>query len=154
MVFNVAWSISGDREQAEDIAQETFVKAYLGLPAFRGASKFTTWLYRIAVNQALRMKSSRRRRTEMERPLDELVAASGHRQSGEVLELSEMEKSVRRAIAELPPAHRAAVTLRYLEGLSVAEVAEILGRPVGTIKSQIHHGLKMLSFALREWRDV
>lgn len=103
MVFNVAWSISGNREQAEDITQETFVKAYLGLPAFRGASRFTTWLYRIAVNQALRTKSSRDRRTEMERPLGELVAASGHQQPGEVLELLEMEKSVRRAIADLPP---------------------------------------------------
>lgn len=153
MVFNVAWSISGDRELAEDIAQETFVKAYLGLRGFRGRSKFSTWLYRIAVNEALHAKTTRKRRAEVEQPLDDLVPASDQPAPGEAAELSAMEKSVRRAIAELPTVQRAVVTLRYLEGLALAEVAEILGRPIGTVKSQIHYALKTMSYTLRDWRN-
>lgn len=153
-VFGVAWSISGSREQAEDITQETFVKAFVGLPGFRGGSKFTTWLYRIAVNQALRTRTVCARRAEAEQPLQNSTLASEDKEPGEAAELSAMEASVRRAIAELPALHRAAITLRYLEGLDLAEVAEVMGSPIGTIKSRIYHALKKMSFVLRDWRDV
>lgn len=153
-VFNLARSVVGDAEQAEDTTQETFVRAYVGLPGFRGRSQFRTWLYRIAVNQALRVKSASARRKHVEQPLEDLSLCSDRPEPGEALELSEIQKSVRRAIAELPAGHSAAVTLRYIEGLSIAEVAEILGSPVGTIKSRLHHALKSMSFRLRDWRDV
>jgi len=154
MVFNVVWSISGDREQAEDITQETFVKAYLGFSGFRGGSKFSTWLYRIAVNQALRTKSTGMRRARAEQPLDDRVLPFDGPEPEEALRLSETERSVRRAICELPPAQRAAITLRYLEGLDLAEVAQIVGSPIGTVKSRIHHALKRMSVALGDLKDV
>lgn len=154
MVFNLAWRISGSREEAEDITQKTFVKAYLGLFSFRGRSRFTTWLYRIAVNEALRARSSGIRRAEAEQPINDLVPPSDEPDPARAAQLSEMERGVRRAISELPPAHRAVITLRYTEGLQLSEIAEILGTSVGTIKSRLHHALKSLSFILRDWKNV
>ena len=153
-VFNLAASVSGSREQAEDITQEVFVRAYLGLSGFRGGSKFTTWLYRIAVNQSLRTKSVGFRRAEVEQAIDDLVLASDEPEPGEAAERSETERRVRRAILELSPAQRAVITLRYLEGLDIAEVADVLGSPIGTIKSRIHHALKRMSVGLRDLRDA
>ena len=154
MVFNIAWSISGDRELAEDITQEAFVKAYLGLSGFRGRSAFKTWLYRIAVNQSLRMRSRTVRRTEVEHQMEDMDLPSEEKAPDEAAETSEKERRVREAIAELPEAQRAAVTLRYLEGLELAEVAEVLGTPLGTVKSRIHHALKRISYLLRDWKDA
>lgn len=154
MVFNIAWSMSGNRELAEDITQEAFVRAYLGLPAFRGKSAFKTWLYRIAVNQALRTRGQFARRIEAEQPMEDLMLTSDERSPDEAAEASEMERSVREAIASLPEPQRAVITLRYLEGLELAEVAEVLGSPLGTVKSRIHHALKKISYLLRDWKDV
>ena len=152
-VFNVALSISGNRELAEDITQEVFVRAYLGLSGFRGGCRFSTWLYRIAVNQALRMRSVGSRRAEKEQALDDVILTSDAPGPEESAERSETENRVRRAIADLPPAQRAVIGLRYIEGLDLAEVAEILGSPLGTVKSRVHHALKSMSFALRDLRD-
>ena len=154
MVFSIAWSMSGNRELAEDIAQEAFVKAYLGLSGFRGKSSFKTWLYRIAVNQALRMRSQTARRIEIEHQMEDMDLPSEEKAPDEAAESSEREKRVREAIAELPESQRAVVTLRYLEGLDLAEVAEVLGTPLGTVKSRIHHALKRISYLLRDWKDV
>ena len=154
MVFNIAWGMSGNRELAEDITQEAFVRAYLGLSGFRGKSSFKTWLYRIAVNQALRMRGQSARRTDVEHLMEDIDLPSDEITPGEAAQISEMERSVREAIAELPEAQRTVVTLRYLEGLDLADVAEVLGTPLGTVKSRIHHALKRISHSLRDWTDV
>lgn len=153
-VFNLAWSISGNREQAEDITQDTFMRAYIGLPNFRGNAKFATWIYRIAVNQSLRAKSRSVRRGNAEQPLEELDFAWKGPGPDEAAEFSVMEAAVRRAISSLPESQRTAVTLRYHTGLDLTEIAEVLGCPLGTVKSRIHHALRQLNHILREWKDV
>ena len=154
VVFNVAWSISGDREQAEDITQEAFVRAYRGLVGFRGESRFSTWLYRIVVNQAIRTKGVAGRRQRQETRIEDATMASGDLQPDGAAERSDLERRVRGALSELSPEHRAAVTLRYLERLDLQEIAEIVGCPVGTVKSRLFHALKNMSFLLRDLRDV
>jgi len=152
-VFNIALRISGNRELAEDITQDAFVRAYLGLSSFRGQAKLSTWLYRIAVNQALRTKSVGSRRAEKEQGMDDLVLTSDAPGPEKSAERSEIETRVRRAITELPPAQRAVISLRYIEGLDLAEVAAITGSPLGTVKSRIHHALRSMSPALKDLRD-
>jgi RNA polymerase sigma-70 factor, ECF subfamily len=153
-VYNLALGISRSAETAEDITQEVFVRAYIGLSGFRGRAKLTTWLYRIAVNQALRTRSVRSRRADKEQPMEDVVLPSREPEPEQAAERAEMEESVRRAIRELSPAQRAVVSLRYIEGLDLAEVAEIMGSPLGTIKSRIHHALKSMSLTLRDMRDA
>ena len=153
-VLNIAFGISHSREIAEDITQEVFVRAYAGLSGFRGGSKFTTWLYRIAVNQSLRTRSVAVRRIEKEQPMDDLSLVSSEPSPADEAERAETEERVRRAIHELPPPQRVVVSLRYLEGLDLAEVAEIVGSPLGTVKSRIHHALKSMSLALKDLRNA
>ena len=153
-VYNLAFGISHSPETAEDITQEVFVKAYVGLSGFRGRARFKTWLYRIAVNQSLRARSVGSRRADKEQPMEDVILPSHEPEPGDAAERSEIERRVRGAIRELPPVQRAVVSLRYIEGLDLAEVAEIMGSPLGTVKSRVHHALKSMSLTLRDMRDA
>lgn len=133
-----------DPAEVEDVAQETFIKAYRGLANFRGESAFYTWLYRIAVNTAKNHLVAAGRRvpdqgvdaTEAEQYdsgtlLRETATPEGTLLSGEI------KDTVDRAIAALPPELREAVTLREMEGLSYEEIAQVMDCPVGTVRSRI-----------------
>jgi RNA polymerase sigma-70 factor (ECF subfamily) len=141
-VFRVVRGIVGDPSDAEDVAQEVFLKAYGALGRFRGESGFFTWLYRIAVNEALR--AARRRRPTA--PLDEGIPVEAPPvpqpdEDGPSLALLE------RLLRKLPEEFRAIVVLRDLEGLPYREVAETLEIPMGTVMSRLFR-------ARRELRDL
>jgi len=149
-VFTVALRVVGSEADAEDVAQEAFVRAHKALARFRGDSKFSSWLYRITVNRALtHLKRGKRRPLTVEMTSSPRVEAevrshsSGDDPTRRVLD-SEFAGRVRAAVAALPPRYRVVVTLFYLEERSYKEVAEVLGVPMGTLKTHLHRARAML----------
>ena len=136
-VYSVALRFSGEPYEAEDIAQETFVKLFDNIGSFRGSAKFESWLYRMVVNTCL----DHRRRARRILPLfDSLIGslrAPGRSALDEVMR-AEMSGHVKTAIGGLPPDQRIVVVLRYTQGLSYDEIAEILGCPKGTVASRLN----------------
>ena len=129
--WRIAYTLVGNSGRAEDVAQEAFVRAFASLATFDGRSAFSTWLHRIAVNVALSTLRSERRLDDREPP-----AAAGD----DVLS----DRAVRDAVAALPLERRAAVVLRYWLDYPPAEIAELLGVPVGTVHSRLARGLAEL----------
>jgi len=132
------------RNDIEDVAQETFIKAYRALPNFRGDSAFYTWLYRIAVNTAKNHLVSRKRKpqgidAEIEEA-EQFDSAFGLRENEtpeNLAEVGELEICIRDTIAGLSDDLRAAISLREFDGLSYEEISEVLECPVGTVRSRI-----------------
>jgi RNA polymerase sigma-70 factor (ECF subfamily) len=151
-VFSVALRmLGGNRAEAEDLAQEVFVQVFKAIGTFRGESKLSTWIYRIAINLAKnRGKYLRVRRTDAHdeiESLDEHGGTSGQDKRENVARIErpdemmaglEVEQVVRRAIQELEPSFRECLVLRDVEDLSYGEIGEITGLPEGTVKSRIH----------------
>lgn len=141
-----------DPDQALDITQEAFLKAYRALPRFRGEAAFYTWMYRIAVNTAKNYLAAQRRRP-MEVELDlqdpeqfELHAKLRETDTPEGVTLSrELHATVERAIAALPDDLRTAIVLRELDGMSYEEIAETMECPVGTVRSRIFRARDAIS---------
>jgi RNA polymerase sigma-70 factor, ECF subfamily len=151
-VFNLVYGILSDRADAADVTQEVFLHVFRGIRGFRGGSSLKTWLYRISVRQALNHRRWCWRHHRMQTSID--TEDSEH---NAVLELKDEEATpyeqcaahetqvtVRRALASVPPVFRSAVILRDLEGLSYEEIAEVLEVSVGTVKSRIMRGRRML----------
>ena len=137
-VFSVALRMLRNRTEAEEVAQEVFLRVYRTVAAFRGDAKLSTWLYAIASRVCLnRLASSDRRVT---REGDETLTrlASGDATPVDELERSELEATLHRAIAELPEERRIVVVLRDLEGLSYEEIAAALDLELGTVRSRLH----------------
>ncbi len=143
-IVNLVMRYVRDPEQALDIAQEAFIKAYRALPRFRGDSAFYTWLYRIAVNTAKNYLAAQRRRpTNIELDLQDpeqynLHAKLKETDTPEGVTLSqELKETLERAIAALPDDLRTAIILRELDGMSYEEIAQTMDCPVGTVRSRI-----------------
>jgi len=143
-IVNLVLRYVRDQDQAMDIAQEAFLKAYRALPRFRGDSAFYTWLYRIAVNTAKNhLAAQRRRPLDIELDLQDseqydLHAKLKETDTPEGLTLSqELNETVQRAIAALPEDLRTAIILREIEGMSYEEIAQTMECPVGTVRSRI-----------------
>jgi RNA polymerase sigma-70 factor, ECF subfamily len=141
--------IVGTHEDADDVTQETFVKAYLNLGDFRGDSSFFTWIYRIALNGALNAVRKRQVVAYVrENDLISRLFPSGddpHRE----LERKETETQLQRAVAGLPEKQRAVFVLRYYEELSYEEISAILKTSVGGLKANYFHALRKIREALR-----
>ena len=149
-VFQVCYRILGDIHEAEDATQEAFVQAYRALATYRGEGKPAAWLARIATREAWRRGSSRSRRRATTVPLmPELAAtlADGSDPQREAL-VAEEQAQVRSAVASLPEPYREIISLRYLSGLSLAEISDLTGRPLGTVKAQVHRGIDRLRDSL------
>ncbi|MDG3007402.1 RNA polymerase sigma factor [Paludisphaera mucosa] len=141
---------------AEELTSDTFYAALRGLGRFRGEAPFGLWLYRIATNQ-LRMNRRARRRHPEPEPLDLRAEESGRvrfsrepgrEDPGAAREQAERFARVRRAIGRLGESYQDVLVLRYFEGLNNDQVAQVLGRRVGTVKSLVHRGLSQLRAAL------
>ncbi len=136
-VYSVALRFSGLPEEADDIAQETFVKLFDNIGSFRGGAKFESWLYRMVVNTCF----DHRRRSRRFLPLlDGLIGslrAPGRSALDEVMR-AEMSGHVKTVVGGLPADQRIVVVLRYTQGLSYDEIAEILGCPKGTVASRLN----------------
>jgi RNA polymerase sigma-70 factor, ECF subfamily len=143
--------------EAEDIAQEAFIKAYRALPQFRGDSAFYTWLYRIAINTAKNAVVSRDRSPieySIDRSSDESYEMQGRMKDSETPEglvlTDEIRSIVNAAIDALPEDLRTAIVLRELEGLSYEEIAATMDCPVGTVRSRIFRARDAIDRRLRE----
>ena len=154
-VFNITYRMLGNRAEAEDVAQEVFITVFKTIDTFREESKFSTWLYRVAVNHCKnRIKYLSRRhdrdRDELDETTNRSVAASGAigapppSAPDRALEGAQLEKLMQEAIASLDDDQRVVVVLRDVEDLSIEEICEITGLPDGTVKSRLHRARLVL----------
>ena len=145
-----------DVDLVEDIAQETFIRAYRALPQFRGEAQFYTWLYRIAVNTAKKALMQLRRDpvitegalrvgSDEDETSSPQIELSSEETPETVLAAKEIAATVNAAMAALPQDLRQAITLREIEGLSYEDIAEVMGCPIGTVRSRIFRAREAIS---------
>lgn len=153
-VWRLAYQVLHDREEAWDVAQEAFVRAFHSLPSFRGQSAFYTWLFRITVNVATdrhRQRGARVRAFGAERVTEEEWARTTPDPGGgpdQEAVRAEQRERIRRALDALPPKARTIIMLSDVEGLSYREIAEVLNCPIGTVMSRLHNARKRLKALL------
>jgi RNA polymerase sigma-70 factor (ECF subfamily) len=149
-----------DTDLVEDIAQETFIRAYRALPQFRGESQFYTWLYRIAVNTAKKFLQERKRSPTMsdraflpnednDETFRVVVEPINDETPESVLAAKEIAAAVNSGLAALPLDLRQALTLREIEGLSYEEIAAVMDCPMGTVRSRIFRARELISAKLK-----
>ncbi|MFD9628529.1 RNA polymerase sigma factor SigW [Peribacillus muralis] len=155
-VFQICFRILGNRQEAEDLAQEAFVRAFVNIRSFNIDMKFSTWLYRIATNLCI----DRLRKKKPDYYLDAEVAgtdglnmysqlASNMAKPEVEAESLELQETIQAEIMKLPEKYRSVIVLKYIEELSLKEISEILDLPVGTVKTRIHRGREALRKQLR-----
>jgi len=150
MVFSLALRMCGDREEAADLSQETFLRVYRHLGRFRGHSSLKTWIYRVTVN-CCRSKLRKRSLRRFEGPVDHLEELADQRTGPEERTLGhDLGRRLAVAIGELPVAFREAVVLRDVQGLSYGEIGDVLGVRIGTVRSRIARGRERLRGLLEE----
>jgi RNA polymerase sigma-70 factor (ECF subfamily) len=151
-----------DPAEAEDVAQEAFIKAYRALPNFRGESAFYTWLYRIGVNTAKNWLASQGRRTTAQASMD-AEEAEGYEEADllrdadtpeRLLMSKQIAETVNRAMEALPDELRTAITLREIEGMSYEEISSVMDCPIGTVRSRIFRAREAIAKELRPLLDT
>jgi len=151
-LLGLLWHACSDRELAEDIAQETFVRAFHKLSLYSGESQFYTWLARIGLN--LLATNRRRKRLENQKPREGFEVAveslSSEQPPDEVVAMNEMQVCVRQAIECLEQERRVVILLRDFEGLDYAEIASLLEIPIGTVRSRLHRARSELRALLHD----
>ena len=143
-VYRLCYRYVNNHHDADDLAQDVFLKAYRAIGRFRGDSSFSTWLYRIAVNTCLNFRAARREAEELPEGL-----ADGRPGAADAIESSERSLRVREAVAALPEKQRATLILKVYHDLTHEQVAGILGSSVGTVKANLFHALANLKKRLR-----
>jgi RNA polymerase sigma-70 factor (ECF subfamily) len=149
-LFNAMLHVVGSEEEAEDVVQDSFVQAYIKLDTFQGNSKFFTWLYRIAFNNAL----SRQRKKRGDLSIEQSREITGsdpedrHESPDEPLLRAERVALVQRALQCLTEQHRAILVLREMQDLSYGEISEILGINIGTVRSRLSRARNQLKIHL------
>ena len=158
-LFSTIYNMTGNREDATDIAQEVFIKAFQSIKRFRGQASFYTWLYRIAVNSSITfIKRAKKQRFINYETIDETLVSS------EILEyftaktktekgalLKELQEKLNEALQKLSPNHRIVVILHEVEGMNHKEIADITKTSEGTVRSRLHYAKKMLQAFLQEY---
>jgi RNA polymerase sigma-70 factor (ECF subfamily) len=152
-VFGALRRFGLDPEEADEVAQEVFLRAWRGLPQFEGRARFSTWLYRIAFNEAQRRLARRPPASSNagdDAAIDALAAATAAGPQARTLD-REFEEMLEQALAQLPAELRAAVVLRDLEGLSTEEAARVAGVRQAAFKSRLHRGRMRLRSLLEPY---
>ena len=138
IAFAVVRGVMGDSDDVEDVVQMVYVKVYRGLDKFRGDSKFSTWLYQIARNEAINAVKKRRLDTI---PVEELVVAAPEQDSPEAaFRRTAAADELGAAMARIDERYREVLELRYMGERSYEEISEMTGLPIGTVKTYIHRG--------------
>jgi RNA polymerase sigma-70 factor (ECF subfamily) len=142
-LYNTAYRLVGNAEDAQDVVQEAFLSAYQSLGGFKGDSLFFTWLYRIAVNTAISLKRKQRVALSIHSDPDqagvvEPLDPSEESRPEHAAEQAEEERRVHQALGRLSPEHRTVLVLKEMEGQKYEAMAELLGVPIGTIRSRLH----------------
>jgi RNA polymerase sigma-70 factor (ECF subfamily) len=158
-IYGVIYHMTAHHEDAADLAQEAFVRAYRALPGFKQDSSFFTWLYRIAVNLTLNFLKQRRPRGQMS--LDDLdlqaendpdlVALVSEKTPRRDATLRELQERLNAALLKLSEPHRMVVTLHDIQGLRHEQIAEIMKCNVGTVRSRLHYARQQLQAYLSDW---
>jgi RNA polymerase sigma-70 factor, ECF subfamily len=150
--FRLAFRMTGNEQDAEDVVQESFLRAYRHLGRFEARADFGTWLYRIVANcsvELIRTRQSRQQRARME-PLEdvELVAAAGGPGPDRLAESADIQRRVAKALDDLSPLERAAFTLRHHEGRTIDEISRTLGLGTSAAKHAVFRAVKKLRLEL------
>lgn len=163
-VYSIAMSVLHQPEDAADLTQEAFVRLLRVLPQYNGESRFTTWLYRMVVNLG-RDELRRRGRqvpifvaaeTPDEEPVDPLDAVAADDRWGDPVRAlgdEQLRDAIRRALAQIEPHYRIALTLFYFDDMKYTDIAEVLDLPLNTVKSHIRRGKERLAVLLQEYQE-
>lgn len=157
-VYQICFRMIGNRHEAEDIAQEAFVRAFINIRSFNIQMKFSTWLFRIATNLCI----DRLRKKKPDYHLDAEIAgteglnmysqiAADLMMPEEEVESLELQEYIQGALLKLPEKYRSVIVLKYIEELSLKEISEILDLPISTVKTRIHRGREALRKQLRHF---
>jgi RNA polymerase sigma-70 factor (ECF subfamily) len=156
-IYGLTLRMLGRHEEAKDATQETFLSAYRNLPRFRGEAKFSSWIYRIALNIC---NTRLRSRSKAFVSIEEQREASGFELTDESVDLGgrlqqeQIARYVRRALSGLPAEMRQVIVMKEYEGLKFSEIAEILGIPISTVKTRMYTGLSELRKRLGHLRNA
>ncbi|HEX8393964.1 MAG TPA: sigma-70 family RNA polymerase sigma factor [Longimicrobium sp.] len=159
-VFSIVYRMIRDREQAEDLAQETFVRVFNHIDRYDPKYKFSSWIFKIATNltidhirrkelNTVSIDGSRNATTADQIEATAITIISPDENPEELLEAKELGEEIEEAIGRLRPEYRAAILLRHVEGREYQEIAEIMGLPLGTVKTYIHRGRNELRDSLQ-----
>jgi RNA polymerase sigma-70 factor (ECF subfamily) len=158
-IYATIYHMTSNHEDANDLAQETFIKAFQVLNSFKGGSSFYTWIYRIAVNKTINFLKQRKNRTQMS--LDDLdfnaehdpdlVALVSEKTPRREAGLAELQEKLNEAMLRLSDSHRLAVTLHDIQGMSHEEIAKIMGCNVGTVRSRLFYARQQLQGYLADY---
>lgn len=154
-IYALAYRVIGREEDARDVCQETFLRAFRGIAAFKGQAKFSSWLYRIALNLCRDWIRRERRTPVVQAPdgvdLTELVSERGPAESVEdLVSRRDMSRLVARAMLALSEEQRTAVVLKEYQGLTFQEIADLQGCPLSTVKTRLYQGLTLLRRELED----
>lgn len=150
MVFSLGLQLLKNKEEAEEVSQDVFLKIFKALEKYKGDSKFSTWVYRITYNSCLdRLKSNNRKQTTV--VIDEINEHQIRTMETafEIMDRSDREKSVKQCLGKLPPEDGTLITLFYYEELSLAEISKIVGLDKNTLKVRLFRARKRLAIILR-----
>ncbi|MGC6456017.1 MAG: sigma-70 family RNA polymerase sigma factor [Coraliomargaritaceae bacterium] len=160
-IFSIIYNLTGNREDASDLTQITFIKAFRAIGRFRGRSAFFTWLYRIAINTTMSfLKKHRNRRFINYETIDESASSSeivekltakSRTEKGALVR--ELQERLNESLQKLSPKHRTVVILHEIEGLEHAAIAEVTKTSVGTVRSRLHYAKQQLQSYLKDYLE-
>jgi RNA polymerase sigma factor RpoE len=158
-IYSTVYHMTANHEDANDLAQEAFIKAYQSIKTFKGGSSFYTWVYRIAINKTINFLKQRRNKTQMS--LDDLdfnaehdpdlVALISERTPRREINLAELQEKLNAAMQKLSEPHRLVVVLHDVQGLSHDEIAEMMDCNVGTVRSRLFYARQQLQAHLADY---
>jgi RNA polymerase sigma-70 factor (ECF subfamily) len=154
-IYALAYRVIGREEDARDVAQETFLRAFRALSGFKGQAKFSSWLYRITLNLCRDWIRKERRTPVSQAPEGiDIIELAGEATPNETIEQrvgrGQLSRAVSRAMASLPEEQRTAIILKEYHGLTFQEIADMLGCPLSTVKTRLYQGLSVVRKQLEQ----